>query len=265
MNKTINIGLCMILLLGLGGVGMAAVQWTKHSSQEQSSGSTIYPDSQVKDGDVIAYQFPNYDLTILSFVDNFDFIYQPSQNQSLKTVAEEFDYRYLVNGSFFEASREHAGWLAVLGQEKTPFKEDPQLSHIIQYNTNTGGLNFVEAQLFQPSTQKTNIEFQSGPLIIDTNQVTPKYIKQSLNGLLPFKRTLLAYTEEDQRKYLMITQKKVKLDELADYLLTLSVFSGKTLHVVNLDGGTSTALYSQPHPELSFNEEAILPILLGIK
>ncbi|NER50356.1 MAG: hypothetical protein F6J92_27520, partial [Symploca sp. SIO1A3] len=156
----------MILLLGLGGVGMAAVQWTKHSSQEQSSGSTIYPDFQVKDGDVIAYQFPNYDLTILSFVDNFDFIYQPSQTQSLKTVAEEFDYRYLVNGSFFEASGEHAGWLAVLGQERTPFKEDPQLSHIIQYNTNTGGLNFTEAQLFQPSTQKTNIEFQSGPLII---------------------------------------------------------------------------------------------------
>ncbi|NER21316.1 MAG: phosphodiester glycosidase family protein [Symploca sp. SIO1C2] len=255
----------MILLLGLGGVGMAAVQWTKHSSQEQSSGSTIYPDFQVKDGDVIAYQFPNYDLTILSFMDNFDFIYQPSQNQSLETVAEEFDYRYLVNGSFFEASREHAGWLAVLGQERTLFKEDPQLSHIIQYNTNTGGLNFTEAQLFQPSTQKKNIEFQSGPLIIDTNQVTPKYIKQSLNGLLPFKRTLLAYTEEDQRKYLMITQKKVKLDELADYLLTLSVFSGKTLHVVNLDGGTSTALYSQTHPELSFNEEGILPILLGIK
>ncbi|NES18723.1 MAG: hypothetical protein F6K41_07275 [Symploca sp. SIO3E6] len=52
---------------------------------------------------------------------------------------------------------------------------------------------------------------------------------------------------------------------MADYLLTLSVFSGKTLHVVNLDGGTSTALYSQTNPELNLNEAAVLPILLGLK
>ncbi|NET59950.1 MAG: phosphodiester glycosidase family protein [Symploca sp. SIO2E6] len=264
MNKTIKIGLCIILLLGLGGTGTAAVQWIKSSTQEQSSRPTIYPDSQLQDGEIMVYQFDNYDLTIVSFVGNFDFIYQPSQALSLKTLATESNYRYLINGSFFEASQEHAGWLSVLGQEKTPLKEDPQLSHIVQYNLNTGGLNFVEAQLFQPSTQETNIEFQSGPLIIDNNQVTTKYIEQSLNGLLPFRRTLLAYTEEDQRKYFMITENKVKLDDLAEYLLTLSVFAGKTLQVMNLDGGTSVALYSQTHPELNFNEAAILPILLGI-
>jgi len=264
VNKKLKLGLCIILLLGLGGAGIIALQLTKSSSQEQSSQPTSYPDSIVKDDDVMIYQFNKYDIIIVSFVGNFDFIYQPSQTLSVKTVAIESNYRYLVNGSFFEASKEHAGWLSVLGQEKTPLKEDPQLSHIIQFNPNTGELSFVEAKLFRPSTHRNNIEFQSGPLIIDGNQVTTKYIEQSLNGLLPFKRTLLAYTEEDQRKYLMITKKDVKLDELADYLLTISVFLGKTLHVVNLDGGTSVALYSQTHPELSVNEGAILPILLGL-
>lgn len=264
-NKKLKIGLCLILLLGLGGAGITVFQLTKSSIQEKSSQQTIYPDRTVKDGDVMVYQFNNYDMTIVSFLDSFDFIYKPSQEVSVKTVATKSNYRYMVNGSFFEASKEHAGWLSLLGQEKTPIKEDTQLSHIIRYNPKTGVLSFVEAKIFQPATEKNQIEFQSGPLIIDNNQVTKKYIAQSINGLLLFERTLLGYTEEDGRKYFIITKKNVKLDELADYLLRLSVFSGKTLNVVNLDGGSSVALYSQTNPELSFNEEAILPILLGIK
>lgn len=265
MNRKLKIGLYIILLLCLVGAGITVSQLTEISSQQKSSQQTIYPDSSVKDGDIMLYQFNDRGITIVSFVGSFDFIYKPSQAVSVKTVATKLNYRYLVNGSFFEASKGHAGWLSVLGQEKTPLKEDRQLSHIIRFNPNTGVLSFVDAKLFQPSTNKTNIEFQSGPLIIDSNRVTNKYIHQSINGLLLFERTLLAYTEEDRRKYFIITKKQVKLDELADHLLMLSVFSGKTLYVVNLDGGTSVAFYSQTHPELSFNETAILPILLGIK
>lgn len=265
MNKKLKRGLCIILLLCLGGVGITFFQRAKKSDQEIIYQQTVYPDSSFKDGNIMAYKFNNYDMTIVSFVGNFDFIYKPSQVESVKNVATKSNYKYMVNGSFFEESKEHAGWLSVLGQQQTPIKEDKQLSHIISFNPNTEVLSFVEAKLFQTSTKKTDIEFQSGPLIIDSNKVTKKYINQSINGLLLFERTLLAYTEEDQRKYFIITKKNVKLDELADYLLKLSVFSGKTLYVVNLDGGSSVALYSQTHPELSFNETAILPILLGLQ
>lgn len=265
LNKKFKIGLCILLLFCLGGAGITILQLRKTSNQEKLSQPNINPDSSVKDGDVMIYKFKNYDMTIVSFVGSFDFIYKPSQDLSVEAVATKSNYRYMVNGSFFEASKEHAGWLSVLGQEKTPIKEDKQLSHIIRYNPETGVLSFVEAQLFKPLTENTNIEFQSGPLIIKNNKVTKKYIEQSINGLLLFERTLLGYTEEDGRKYFIITKNNVKLDELADYLLRLSVFSGKTLNVVNLDGGSSVALYSQTYPEFSFNEAAILPILLGIK
>ncbi|NEO53195.1 MAG: phosphodiester glycosidase family protein [Okeania sp. SIO3B5] len=265
MNKKIKIGFCVIVLLCLGGVGITVFQRAKKSDKESIYQQTIYPDSSFQDGEFMAYKFNNYDMTIVSFIGNFDLIYKPSQAESVKTVATKSNYKYIVNGSFFEESKEHAGWLSVLGKVKTPVKEDKQLSHIISFNPNTEELNFIETKLFEASTEKNNIEFQSGPLIIDSNQVTTKYINQSLNGLLLFERTLLAYTEEDRRKYFIITKENVKLDELADYLLKVSVFSGKTLHIVNLDGGSSVALYSQTHPELNFNETAILPILLGLK
>ena len=262
-NKKLKISLFIVLLLCLGGIGITFFQLKKSSTQQNQQ--TIYPDRTIKDGDFMVYQFNNYDMTIVSFLSSFDFIYKPSQDLSIQTVATKSNYRYMINGSFFEASKEHAGWLSLLGEEKTPIKEDRQLSHIIKFNQKTGIMSFVEAKKFQPSTDKSNIEFQSGPLIIDSNQITNKYINQSLNGLLLFERTLLGYTEEDGRKYFIITRENVKLDELADYLLKLHVFSGKTLNLVNLDGGTSVALYSQTYPELNFNANAILPILLGIK
>ena len=152
-----------------------------------------------------------------------------------------------------------------MGEQLTPLKPDRQLSHIVRFNPKTAVLDFVDAKRFQPSTQNTEIEFQTGPLIVANNKVTTDYIRQSINGLSPFARTLLAYTEEDRKKYFIIAQKIVKLDQLANDLLTLSVFSGKTLHVVNLDGGPSVALHSKTHPELNFNESAVLPIVLGLK
>ncbi|NES71841.1 MAG: hypothetical protein F6K24_44890, partial [Okeania sp. SIO2D1] len=168
MNKKIKIGMFMIVLLCLGGIGITIFQGAKKSDKESIYQQTIYPDSSFQDGEIMAYKFNNYDMTIVSFVGNFDFIYKPSQTESIKTVATKSNYTYIVNGSFFEESKEHAGWLSVLGQIKTPVKEDKQLSHIISFNPKTEELKFVETKLFEPSTKKTNIEFQSGPLIIDS-------------------------------------------------------------------------------------------------
>ena len=55
------------------------------------------------------------------------------------------------------------------------------------------------------------------------------------------------------------------LDELGHYLTSLAVFANKRLDVVNLDGGPSVALYVEKYPELNYNAEARLPILLGVK
>jgi hypothetical protein len=233
--------------------------------KEQQTEKTNQAANIFKDNNITVYNFSDYDLIIVSFEDNFDFIYDSSPYLSVNNFAKKYNYRYLINGSFFEPSKAHAGWLYVLGQTKTQLKKDPQLSHVVRLNYKTGQIDFIQFQQFQPSESKNDLEFQTGPLIIERNQIKTNYIQQSFNGLSPYKRTLLAYTEEDRRKYFIIVKRNTKLDQLSKYLLTLSVFSGKTLSVINLDGGPSVAMFSKTYPELNFNETAILPILLGVK
>ena len=264
-NKYFKISLYIVLLLCLAITGNKVFQLATNSNLEERPEKIIYPDRSIKDGEVMVYKFAAHEIIMVSFLGSFDFIYDPSQSLSVKNVVTKLNYRYMINGSFFEQSKEHAGWLSILGQTKTPQKKDRQLSHIIRFKPNTGEMNFIEYKLFKPSMNNNYIEFQSGPLMIEKNQVSKNYIQKSLNGLLPYRRTLLAYTEEDRRKYFIVTKKTIKLDELTKYLLALSVFSGKTLYVINLDGGPSVALYSKTYPELSFNETAILPVLLGVR
>ena len=114
-------------------------------------------------------------------------------------------------------------------------------------------------------SDKSNIEFQIGPLVIQANVIHLPSIRQSINGLRASQRTLLAYTEEDRLKFFITVRKPECLDKLGEYLLKLSIFEGKTLSVINLDGGPSVALDIQAHPEMNHNGDAILPILLALK
>lgn len=263
-NKYLKISLFLIIFIwAIAFINI--FQISVDSSVKQQPKTIIYRDKSDNNSDIIAYDFTEEKVTIISFIGNFDFIYNPQQSLAVKNVANKLNYRYIINGSFFEITKEHAGFLSLLGQQKTPLKKDQQLSHIVKYNRQTGELNFIESNVFQPSKTNNFVEFQTGPLIIENHQITDKYIKKSFNGFFPYKRALLAYTKEDHRKYFIITKKDVKLDELAKYLLSLSIFSGKTLNIINLDGGPSVALYSKSHSDLNFNENAILPILLGIK
>ena len=113
-------------------------------------------------------------------------------------------------------------------------------------------------------SEKANIEFQTGPLVIQANVLDMPSIHQSINGLRSHQRTLLGYTEEDKLKFFITVRKSERLDTLGEYLLKLSIFEGKTLSVINLDGGPSVALATQSHPEINHNEQAVLPILFAL-
>jgi hypothetical protein len=65
--------------------------------------------------------------------------------------------------------------------------------------------------------------------------------------------------------FLITVRSRVSLDSLANYLLSLSLFASHRLDVVNLDGGSSVALFVQNHPELNYNESSHLPMLIGVK
>ena len=224
------------------------------------------PTLKIVDDDIHAYMFDAYDISIIAFRSNFEIVYEPSQTLSIHEVGQSFKYRYLVNGSFFEWSRDHAGWLSISGNNLMPLKHDRQLTHIAILNTTTGEMVFKSAELWEPSmSDKANIEFQTGPLVIQANVLDMPSIRQSINGLRSHQRTLLAYTKEDRMKFFITVRKPERLDKLGEYLLKLSPFDGKSLLVINLDGGPSVALDSQAHPEMNHNGGAVLPILFALR
>jgi hypothetical protein len=218
------------------------------------------------DDDVHAYMFDAYDISIIAFRGNFEIVYEPSQTLSIHEVGQSFKYRYLVNGSFFEWSGKHAGWLSISGNNLMRLKPDRQLTHIAILNTTTGEMVLKSVELWgQSMSDKANIEFQTGPLVIQANVLDMPSIRQSINGLRSHQRTMLAYTEEDRMKFFITVRKPERLDKLGEHLLKLSIFEGKKLSVINLDGGASVALVSQAHAEMNHNGAAVLPILFALR
>jgi hypothetical protein len=224
------------------------------------------PTLQIVDDDIHVYTFDAYDISMIAFRSNFEIVYEPAQRLSIREVGQRFKYRYLINGSFFEWSGLHAGWLSISGNHIRPFKQDRQLTHVAVLNTETTEMAFTPAEEWAPSiSYRANLEFQTGPLIIQANVLDMPSISQSINGLRASQRTLLAYTEEDRMKFFITIRKPERLDNLGEQLLQLSVFESKTLSVVNLDGGPSVALAARAHPELNHNGQAVLPILFALR
>jgi len=258
LGKLINIILLCVISLSCVSAVIAC---------QESKPVNISADQHFKTEAINVYQFDRYNMSIAQFSGAFDFIYVPEKADVVKALAEKNNYQYVINGSFFDgtyAKAKHAGWLWVLGKNYAPIKQDPQLTHVAVYNTKNQQVQFVDYQKFTPSRSNNVIEFQTGPIIVENNQLAQNYVANSLNGLDPYTRSLLAVTD-NTTKYFITVRKPVRLDELANYLLSLEIFAGKRLDVLNLDGGPSVALYSREHANLRYNDTAQLPILLGVR
>jgi exopolysaccharide biosynthesis protein len=229
--------------------------------------NNINPDQSLKDDPHQIYFFEKYEMTIISIADTFDFIFIPSNAESIDSVAKKGNYKIVINGSFFDSTRlaaEHAGRLRLFGKTYAPIKEEAQLSHVFRFNLDEKKADLIPYQKFRPVDDNCSIEFQTGPLVVDSNKVAQKYIAESINGLGKYTRTLLAITDLRHLHFITV-RKRVALDELGNYLTSLSIFSNQRLDVVNLDGGPSVALYVEKYPELNYNADARFPILLGVR
>jgi hypothetical protein len=211
--------------------------------------------------------YDDFGMTIVSVVHGFDFLFVPDNVDALESVARAHHYRFVINGSFFDGSAMHAGhsgWLRIYGKTYSPLRPDVQLTHIVRFDSISGKTSFINMDGFTPTNDDHSIEFQTGPLIIDSNRVALPLIQHSINGSGKYKRTLMAVTD-NRGLFLITVRNRVSLDSLANYLLSLSLFASHRLDVVNLDGGSSVALFVQNHPELNYNEGSHLPMLIGVK
>ena len=236
-------------------------------SAQPSTAQQISPDKVYHDGLNEISVYNDFGMTIVSVRQGFDFLFVPENVDALESVARDHRYRFVINGSFFDGSALHAGhsgWLRIYGKTYSPLRPDVQLTHIVRFDSASMKTAFIDTDLFKAENDDHSIEFQTGPLIVDSNRVALSLIQHSVNGSGKYKRTLMAVTD-NSGLFLITVRNRVSLDSLANYLLSLSLFAPHRLDVVNLDGGSSVALFVQSHPELNYNESAHLPMLIGIK
>jgi len=226
------------------------------------SADHIYHDGQ--------YTISNYDslgMTIIGGIDTFDFFFYPESTASISANALSGGYLFMINGTYFDGVRGHAGhagWLKIYGKVFAALRDEDQLSHVVVWDRAAGRFHIQPRETFKTPGTDSTIEFQTGPLIIQNNRITFNPIRKSKNGRTAHLRTLLAIS--DHRKLSFVTvRKKVTLTDLAAYLLKLTQFRGMELDVINLDGGSSVALFSRKFPELDFNSTDHLPVIIGIK
>lgn len=61
----------------------------------------IIPDQFLKDYPHQIYIYETYEMTIISIAYTFDFIFIPSNAESIDFVARKGNYKIMINGSFF--------------------------------------------------------------------------------------------------------------------------------------------------------------------
>jgi hypothetical protein len=248
-------------------VFISAAVLISSSAEMMNTSGTINADHVYHDD---RYMISNYDslgMTIVSGIDKFDFYFYPDSTGSISENALHGGYRFMINGTFFDGVRGnagHAGWLKIYGKVIAGLRDENQLSHVVVWDRSSGRFQIQPRETFKTPGTDSTIEFQTGPLIIQNNQITPEPIRKSINGQTAHMRTLLAIN--DHRELCFITvRKKVELTRLADYLLKLTLFRGMELDVINLDGGSSVAFFSRNYPELDFNSADHLPVIIGVK
>ena len=226
-----------------------------------------YPDATFVDGSDSVYLFKQFDLTALSVHHGFDYLFVPKGVPTLLSVAQAKNYRFMINGSFFDGVRldaQHSGWLRILGKSFGTVWNNRQLTHVVRFDTTSGTVHIISSKDFKPSNSDHTIEFQTGPLVIEDNKVALSLISHSINGSGRYTRTMIAVRNGSELLFITV-RKPVSLDALARFLLTLSIFQQKRLDVINLDGGPSVAFYARAFPQLHYNVDDRLPLLLGVQ
>ncbi len=227
--------------------------------------SLLSPDTVATTGTMTVTQWHSPRMTVVEVPDTLVFWYRPHNELPLDSVARREAFRCLINGSFFDGARGnagHAGWLSLFGLRISPLRDDRQLTHIVRWNGRTQAVQFLPTPSFEPSADPVLVEFQTGPLIIDGGKIQTHLIQSSINGATRHTRTLLA-TLDGHRSFLITVREQVTLFELAARLQRLSIFQHGRLDVINLDGGSSVALFLRDIPDANYNVDDRLPILIG--
>jgi len=229
---------------------------------------SLRPDETIKDGNITVFNYKLADMTIVTVPDTLNFIFVPNEVKPFEEMAKENNFRYMINSTYFAGNNlkaKHCGILKNYEQIISPdLMQDKQIKYVVSYNRKDRKIDYSYFENFKPSSDANTLEFQTGPLVIENNKLSDTAIRSSINWERKTKRTLIA-SLDNKDIFLIIVRENVDMINLGKFLLKLSIFKDRKLDVMNLDGGSSTALYSKNHPKLGYRLSARLPLLIGIK
>jgi exopolysaccharide biosynthesis protein len=257
--------LALILLIGLA---IYLGNYLPNNNQQKLDESSI-PVVQAEEPKKLEYYtFDSDNIFIVTFEEPISIVYNEEHPiKALDQTLKDNDLNFVINGGYFKQDFSYAGLLLLNGEIKmnnAPF--DKQVTHVVVLDHLKSQLSFINAKDFdQDAYQDSSFSaFQTGPLIIENNEIKTELIDNSANGLGKYTRSLLGITKSN-KTFFVVTKKSYKLDDLAAKLINLDLFNEEVISVINLDGGASTSMYSKENLEFRMFSYKTIPMVLGVK
>lgn len=255
------------LFLILLAIGAGVLLVLANALMQPTTPSVISPVSYVKqDGELTYLVDRRSGLQLVVFPPKELRYYLFSKPQlSLRDIATTDRLTLIINAGYFSGdikNATHAGYLYNKGKllSGVVVKTDKQITHLaVQYNDNT--ISFIPNAEYQ-LTLNTKLAFQAGPLILDQGTVMQELINRSINGNSFTTRSFLGKTT-DGRYFLGVSRSAVQLAQLATMILSFPNAVGEKPSVINLDGGSSTAMYVPNNSDFGFSPDWINPTAIG--
>lgn len=260
MKKSILLLLIIVILVGGGAFYFIYTQVKNAVSTEVVTTSN----------DNVRYKYTYFqnaskDIYGVFFNTNVKLVYDTSLQKTVREISKENNFTISVNGGYFTNAKTYAGLLLTNGVQQSPISFiDNQVTGAVVINQDSLTIIPIESVNLSQYTSSDYTVFQTGPIVISENQINTEDIKRSANGETSHFRTILGYTNAGE-KFFAITTKEYTLTDLANELLSLNVFKGKILNVINLDGGSSTFIYSSENKDYNIGTFKTLPIILGVE
>ncbi len=252
--------------IALGGLGIYTLSEANKKFEQDVVQKVLAEQTKPAETKFKYFTDSNEDIYLVEFEGYIDLIYNKNVTKTAREISETEQFIISTNGGFFRENKAHAGLLiqyGVLMANIAP--NDNQVTGVVILNKNSISFkNIKEINVNNYLHNKDNIVFQTGPIIVSDNNVNTTAIKKSVNGTGRYLRTLLGYTQSG-KKFFAITTKNYDLETLAEEILKMQNLQGEIVNVINLDGGTSTYIYSNENKDFNIGTFKTLPIILGVK
>lgn len=182
--------------------------------------------------------------------------------ESVKAITNKKDFIVGINGGFFLQDLTHAGFLNINGTKlKSLAPLDKQLTGVFEYNNSVPKIHLVSDLQNKTLEINNGFAFQTGPIILLENEPQQEFIKNSINGEGKYIRSFIGF---DSNNSIFIGVTKVEMDLVTLANEILKYFPNEKINVINLDGGTSTSIYSSEDFTFDFRSYKTLPfVILG--